>query len=85
MIVTFNIPNKLFVDILNDCERKAGMPFPTIKKKLIDASHNNIILPPIQNHKDDPLLKWIAALAFDYIVNKEEIENGKVQKKTRSN
>lgn len=67
MKVTLNVPDSYFQEFVENCEKKTGGKFDNIKKLIENISEYQVKSEP--GEKDTPLYKWIAAVAFDDIIN----------------
>lgn len=67
MKVTVNVPDVYFQEFVENCEKKTGAKFDNIKKLLENV--NEYALKSEPTEKDEPLYKWLAAVAFDDIIN----------------
>ena len=70
MKVIFDIPDRYFDEILNDCEKKSGIDFTMFREELEGLKRVNLALPPIIDKGNEPLFKWMASLVIDYITTK---------------
>ena len=67
MEVTVNIPNELFQELIEDCEKKSGQKFNNLKEAIKKIKSYKLDNVP-DNDQDRKLYMWLAALTWDDII-----------------
>ena len=67
MEVTVNIPDEMFQELIEDCEKKSGQKFDSLKEAIKKIKSYKLDNVP-DNDQDRKLYMWLTALTWDDII-----------------